>query len=183
MRVIAGEARGRTLTAPEGRTVRPTSDRVREAVFNVLYSLGGVEGSVVVDLFAGSGALGIEALSRGADHAVFVESDREALAAIETNLATLGLDDRAEVVARDVWSWLEQHTGTVDLVFADPPYEFDRWDELLAGLDAVRVVAESDRDVEAPTGWRLDRAKSYGATVVSILSRVEQPGQPVEGAP
>jgi len=182
MRVIAGEVRGRTLVAPEGRTVRPTSDRVREAVFNSLYSLGGVEGATVVDLFAGCGALGIEALSRGADRAVFVETDRDALAAIETNLGTLGLDDRAEVVALDVWRWLEQGRA-VDLAFADPPYEFEHWDELLASVDAARVVAESDCVVE-PTGrWRLDRSKAYGATVVSILSRVEEPGEPVEGAP
>lgn len=181
MRVIAGEARGRTLIAPGGRIVRPTSDRVREAVFNALYSLGGVEGVTVVDLFAGSGALGIEALSRGADHAVFVESDRDALAAIETNLTTLGLDDRAEVVAGDVWRWLER-SRSVDLALVDPPYEFARWDELLDGVDAARLVAESDREVHPTGGWRLDRSKAYGATVVSILSRVEEPGEPVEGA-
>lgn len=182
MRVIAGEARGRTLVAPEGRTVRPTSDRVREAVFNALYSMGGVEGAVVVDLFAGSGALGIEALSRGARHAVFVETDPDALDAIRTNLGTLGFDQRAEVVARDVFAWVAAPTAVVDLAFVDPPYELDRWDELLALLDAELVVAESDRAIDARPGWRLDRAKAYGATVVSILSRAVEPGEPVEGA-
>lgn len=182
MRVIAGEARGRTLVAPEGRTVRPTSDRVREAVFNALYSLGGVDGTTVVDLFAGSGALGIEALSRGASQAVFVETDPDAVDAIRTNLATLGFDDRAEIVVRDVFTWLAAPTAVVDLAFADPPYELDRWDELLDRLEAQRVVVESDRAIEAPPGWRLDRAKAYGATVVSILSRVVEPGEPVEGA-
>src|SRR5258706_7562012 len=95
MRVVSGTAKGRKLVAPAGRSTRPTSDRVREAIFSMLASLDALEGAIVVDLFAGSGALGIEALSRGAAHATFYELDREAVAAIETNLATTGTGERA----------------------------------------------------------------------------------------
>ncbi|MGA1345675.1 MAG: RsmD family RNA methyltransferase, partial [Ilumatobacteraceae bacterium] len=95
MRVVAGELRGRRIVAPAGRDTRPTTDRVREAIFNALGSAGLVEGALVADLFAGSGALGIEALSRGAERCVFVETDRAALAALEQNLDHLGLRSRA----------------------------------------------------------------------------------------
>lgn len=102
MRVVAGAARGRKLTAPPGAVTRPTPDRVREAVFNSLNSLGVLPGCRVLDLYAGTGAMGIEALSRGAASAVFVERDPDALAALRANLAATGLEDRAAVVAADV---------------------------------------------------------------------------------
>ena len=102
MRVVAGAARGRKLTAPPGAVTRPTPDRVREAVFNSLHSLGVLPGCRVLDLYAGTGAMGIEALSRGAASAVFVERDPGALAALRANLAATGLEDRAAVVAADV---------------------------------------------------------------------------------
>lgn len=102
MRVVAGTARGRRLAAPPGAVTRPTPDRVREAVFNSLNSLGVLSGCRVLDLYAGTGAMGIEALSRGAAHAVFVERHPEALAALRANLAATGLADRASVVAADV---------------------------------------------------------------------------------
>lgn len=106
MRVVAGAARGRKLTAPPGAVTRPTPDRVREAVFNSLHSLGVLPGCQVLDLYAGTGAMGIEALSRGAASAVFVERDPEALAALRANLAATGLEDRAAVVAADVDDYL-----------------------------------------------------------------------------
>src|SRR5262245_17447264 len=99
MRVIAGTARGRKLVAPVGSGTRPTGDRVREATFNALTSLGALDGAVVLDLFAGSGALGIEALSRGAASCTFVDVDRAARKAVADNLATCGFADRATVVA------------------------------------------------------------------------------------
>src|SRR3954467_4150678 len=102
VRVIAGEWGGRRLQAPPGDATRPTSDRVREAVFNALGSLGAVEGAAVADLFAGSGAMGIEALSRGAASVTFVDSARPARAAIEANLAATGFAEQARVVAGDV---------------------------------------------------------------------------------
>src|SRR5690349_13652536 len=126
MRVVAGSARGRRLAVPPGRSVRPTSDRVREAVFNALGSMGEIEDATVVDLFAGSGALGIEALSRGARHVTFVDHDRTALDCVRVNLATCGFEDRATVVRADGPAWAAggaQH----DLALVDPPYAFDGW--------------------------------------------------------
>src|SRR5689334_16902428 len=124
MRVVAGSAGGRSLRAPDGKETRPTSDRVREAVFNALGSLDAVEGAVVADLYAGSGALGIEALSRGASEATFVESSAAARSVIETNLAATDFGDRATVVTGDVLSHLRATDDRYDLVLADPPYAF-----------------------------------------------------------
>lgn len=179
MRVVAGSARGRKLSAPPGTDTRPTTDRVREAVFNALGSLGAVEGAVVADLFAGSGALGIEALSRGAASAHFVESDRRAAAVIEENLAALALTDRAVVVRRPVDAALADLAVPLDLVLADPPYAFDGWSDLLAQLlprlaDGAVVVAESDRSLALPTGWEKVRERTYGGTVV-VFARPELP--------
>lgn len=168
MRVVAGSARGRRLVAPEGRDTRPTGDRVRQAIFNALTSLDAVVGATVVDLYAGSGALGIEALSRGATHATFVERSSVALAAIRANLAATGLAARATVVQADALTWLAT-AAPVDLALADPPYAFADWPTLLARLPAALAVAESDREVEAPRGWLSLRVKRYGTTVVTFL--------------
>ncbi|HSP27275.1 MAG TPA: 16S rRNA (guanine(966)-N(2))-methyltransferase RsmD [Ilumatobacteraceae bacterium] len=169
MRVVAGELGGRRLATPPGTATRPTTDRVREAIFNSLGSSGVLEGAVVADLFAGSGAVGIEALSRGAARCVFVERDRGALRALNDNLDALDLDDRAKVVAADVMSVV----GTVDadIVFADPPYEFDAWHDLLGRVTADLVVAESGATVTAPSGWNVTRDKKYGRTRVTFLER------------
>ena len=155
--------------APAGTSTRPTTDRVREAVFNALGSAGLVEGALVADLFAGSGAIGIEALSRGADRCVFVERDRDAVRALEENLETLELAARSKVVAGDAMS--AARTLDADIVFADPPYDFDAWPDLLARLSAPMVVAESGAVIEAPTGWRVIREKKYGRTRVTFLER------------
>ncbi|HUF32773.1 MAG TPA: 16S rRNA (guanine(966)-N(2))-methyltransferase RsmD [Acidimicrobiales bacterium] len=170
MRVVAGTARGRRLEAPPGRSTRPTGDRVREATFNALHSLGVVEGATVVDLFAGSGALGIEALSRGADHATFVDDDGPALAAVRANLAATDLGDRATVVRATAERWVADQAGAVDLALLDPPYDYDdeAWRVLLAGLAAEMAVLESDREVEPGDGWAVVRAKRYGTTVVTL---------------
>jgi len=174
--VVAGTARGRRIAAPPGTDTRPTTDRVREAVFNALGSLGAVQDAVATDLFAGSGALGIEALSRGAAHVHFVESDRRAAEVVAANLAELGLADRATVVRRPVPGALDLLPDRLDLVLADPPYAFDGWVELLEALvprldeDAV-VVAESDRAVPLPAGWSTVRERTYGGTVVTFARR------------
>lgn len=184
MRVVAGLARGRRIAAPPGTDTRPTTDRVREAVFNALWSLGAVEDAVVVDLFAGSGALGIEALSRGAASVHFVEADRRAASVIEQNLASLDLADRAVVLRRRVEAALDQLPDAVDLVLADPPYTFDGWADLLVALaprlaaDAV-VVVESDRSPALPPGWEKVRERTYGGTVVLFA----RPDLPASGAP
>ncbi len=168
MRVVAGEARGRTLVAPPGRATRPTADRVREATFNALHSLEAVEGATVLDLFAGSGALGIEALSRGARHATFVDNDAGALAVVRRNLEATGFVDRATVLRADA----ERHEPPEPpgLVLLDPPYAFgdDQWMAVLDRLAASTVVVESDREVPLPPRWIILRARRYGSTVVTI---------------
>ena len=175
MRVVAGTAGGRRLRTPEGEGTRPTSDRVREALFNALTSLGAVRDAAVADLFAGSGALGIEALSRGAGHCWFVERDRAALAVIDDNLDTLGFRGRATVVAADLPDAVGQLPGDLDLVLADPPYAFDAWADLLRALagklaPAAVVVVESDRSVALPDGWEKQRERSYGGTVITFTA-------------
>jgi 16S rRNA (guanine966-N2)-methyltransferase len=170
MRVVAGEFKGRRLAAPAGGRTRPTTDKVREAVFNALASLDVVVGARVADLYAGSGALGIEALSRGAAHCTFVERDRGAIAAIEENIATLGLRQRSRVVVDDGIATAAQLD--VALAFADPPYGFDEWPRLLRAVRADLVVAEAAGAVDAPPDWEQGRTKRYGRTWVTFLHRV-----------
>jgi 16S rRNA (guanine966-N2)-methyltransferase len=173
VRVISGTARGRKLVAPEGASTRPTPDRVREATFNALGSLGLVDEATVLDLFAGSGAMGIEALSRGAARATFVDSDLEARRAIEANLAVCGLTAAAEVVATPVDRFLAgAQQRRWDLAVLDPPYDFDGWPELLLDLPAETAVLESNRAVEPPFGWEVVRSKRYGRTHVVIATRL-----------
>ena len=171
MRVIAGEFGGRKLVAPEGLTTRPTTDKVRQAVFNSLGSMGVLEGAVVADLFAGSGALGIEALSRGAESCVFVERDRAALQALRSNIATLGIAERCTVHATDVMAWVPAMRN-IDIAFIDPPYEFSAWPALLGLVQAGMVVAEADDPVDAPEGWQQLRSRRYGRTWVTVLERL-----------
>lgn len=170
MRIVAGTARGRRLVTPSGDEVRPTTDRVREAVFNALGSMGAVVGASVLDLFAGSGALGIEALSRGAASATFVDSSSAATRAVTENLRATGLDGAARVLRSDAWSYLAGDDAVVDLALLDPPYRFDRWDELLATVPARLVVIESDRAVEVGPGAEVQRQRRYGGTVVTIAA-------------
>ncbi len=155
--------------SPAGTSTRPTTDRVREAVFNSLTSAGVLDGAVVADLFAGSGAIGIEALSRGAERCVFVERDRSALQALDENLDSLDLRDRSRVVAGDAVSAVA--TIDADIVFADPPYDFDGWPELLERIRGDFVVAESGAEIAAPDGWVIIRSKRYGRTRVTFLER------------
>lgn len=156
--------------APDGLTTRPTTDKVRQAVFNSLDSMGLIEDAVVADLYAGSGAMGIEALSRGAARCTFVERDRSALVALRENLRALRLDDRTTVVTSDVMAWVPAMRG-VDLVLADPPYDFDAWPRLLSLLQVGHAVCEAAREVPAPDGWDTLRCKQYGRTTVTLLAR------------
>jgi 16S rRNA (guanine966-N2)-methyltransferase len=178
MRVVGGTARGRRLVAPAGDRTRPTTDRVREAMFNALWSRGVLDGAAVVDLFAGSGALGIEALSRGAARATFVDHDAAARRAVARNLDACGLADRAEVVGAPVERFLAGvarpagEEPAFDLAFADPPYAFAGWEGLLAARPARLLVAESGGEVEAPPGWEVVRAARYGAAWVGFLGLV-----------
>lgn len=168
MRVVAGDAAGLRLKGPSGQGVRPTTDKVREAVFNALHSLDAVEGAAVVDLFAGTGACGIEALSRGAATATFVERDRKALEVLRENLRTTDLIGRATVQPSDVMTYLRA-THAFDLAFADPPYAFDDWATLLDLIRVPLVVCETGSVLTPPTGWDSIRQKRYGDTTVTFL--------------
>jgi 16S rRNA (guanine966-N2)-methyltransferase len=172
--VVAGAFRGRRLQAPRGTRTRPTADRVREAIFSIL---GTVEGTRVLDLFAGSGALGIEALSRGAAEAVFVDSAPRAVAAVRRNLAAIEVE--ATVQRRDASAFLSEWVGRskpgFDLVFVDPPYSSrgrlgERLDELLPGAitDSARIVTESDKRAPLRLTLPLELERIYGDTLIAI---------------
>jgi 16S rRNA (guanine966-N2)-methyltransferase len=176
VRVVAGRFGGRRLAAPPGRGTRPTSDRVREALFS---SLGPLDGERVLDLYAGSGALGIEALSRGAASALLVERDPRAVAVIRANLDALGLAEPEARVhpgpARSALKNASQRGDTYDLVFLDPPYrsapELGR--ELSAALGPLlaaggRVVTESDRRAPLALDLPLTHERRYGDTLIRI---------------
>ncbi len=146
---------------------------MREATFNALGSLGVVEEAAVLDLFAGSGAMGIEALSRGAARATFVEQDIEARRVIEANLAACGLTGAAELIASPVERFLAgAQQRRWDLALLDPPYDYDGWPELLLDLPAQTAVLESNRAIDPPFGWEVVRAKRYGRTHVVIAERI-----------
>jgi 16S rRNA (guanine966-N2)-methyltransferase len=187
VRVVAGRFGGRRLAAPPGRDTRPTSDRVREALFSMLARPGagggGLEGARVLDLYAGSGALAVEALSRGARSAVLVERDPRAVAVIRANLEALGLaEPEARVVAGTARAALRNASArgdTYDLVFLDPPYrsapELGR--ELSAALapllaDGARVVTESDRRAPLELSLPVTHERRYGDTLIRIHAHV-----------
>ncbi len=177
-RVVGGTLGGRVLRTPSGGGTRPTSDRVREAVFSSLVSRAAVDGARVLDLFAGTGALGLEALSRGAAHATFVESDRRAAGLVRANVAALGVGDRCRVVGSAVAAFLAgAGHPAYDLVLLDPPYPLGEGDlaGVLAALadrwlapDAVVVVERSVRSPEPawPSGLVGDGHRVYGETAV-----------------
>jgi 16S rRNA (guanine966-N2)-methyltransferase len=170
MRIIAGTRKGHTIDAPPGRSTRPTSDRVRENVFNIL---GPVDDAVVLDLYAGSGAMGLEALSRGAAQAVFVERDPDAVRAIERNLDRLRL--RGTVLRQDVLAVLAGENRKYDLVFVDPPYDMypDLEPQLARYLppvladDAV-VVVETDARVESDLPLEQRTSRKYGSVRITV---------------
>ena len=171
--MVAGSAGGLRLLTPGGEATRPTADRVREATFNALESLGAVEGARVLDAFAGSGALGIEALSRGAAHATFADVAPSAREAIEANLRSTNLAAVATVVPGS--AEMVAGGGPWDLVLLDPPYSFDRWPALLDVVVAhlapeAIVVIESDREIDQVVGLQVRRVRRYGGTVVSLVS-------------
>ena len=177
MRIIAGTHRGRRIAAPKGMATRPTGDRVREAVFNLI---GPVDGATVLDLFAGSGAMGLEALSRGARHCVFVDSDRGVAQVIRANLDSLELTG-ASILARDAIDVLRQESAAgrlYDLVLVDPPYadwaglEPRLVDVLPQVLEADgRVVVETAARTEPHLGLDLVTSRRYGSARISVFSR------------
>ncbi|MCQ0989556.1 16S rRNA (guanine(966)-N(2))-methyltransferase RsmD [Jiella marina] len=181
MRIVAGELRGRRLAEPKSDRIRPTTDRNRETLFNILAHRPefDLDGARVLDLFSGTGALGFEALSRGARFCLFVEEDVEARGLIRSNMEAFGLNGRSKIFRRDAMR-LGQ-VGTMepfDLLFADPPYGKGLGEKALAsaleggwlkpGARAVVEEAES-ADFEVPAGWQLDETRQMGATVLRFL--------------
>ena len=170
---MSGTAKGRRLASPATGATRPTPNRVREAVFNSLYSLDAIDGARVLDLYAGTGALGIEALSRGASHAVFVEHDQAVATVLRSNLEITRMAERATVMAADVHAALDELTRrgrSFDLALIDPPYAFDAWPELLARVPAQLVVVESDRPVDLGPGLAIHHRRRHGGTVVTFAT-------------
>ncbi|MDQ1336194.1 MAG: rRNA (guanine966-N2)-methyltransferase [Thermodesulfobacteriota bacterium] len=180
MRITGGRSRGRILLGPKDRLIRPTADRVREAVFNILGQ--NLSGYHVLDLFSGTGSLGLEALSRGAAHVVFIDNLDESIALIKKNIERLGYAPSSTVLVRDLGNRIPwEHPflrGPFDLVFLDPPYADDIASTLVEGIPAeqrlstgARVVIETDKKTDLPLSLsRLSRvhARVYGDTKISI---------------
>ncbi len=170
MRIIAGSRKGHRIEAPKGLATRPTGDRVREAAFNLI---GPVEGASVLDLYAGSGAMGLEALSRGAGSAVFVETDRAACRTIERNLEKLRLTGAA-VLCRDALQALATERRQYDLVLLDPPYEMTDFSALARYLPAViapsgLLVVESSARVEPDLPLAKRTSRHYGSARLTLF--------------
>jgi len=173
VRIIAGSRKGHKIDAPPGRGTRPTSDRVRENVFNLLQPW--VEGATVLDLFAGSGAMGMEALSRGAERAVFVEADPQACRVIDRNLEKLRLTG-ARVYQSDVARFLATERGSYDLIFCDPPYdEYAALEPTLArylprlGVEGGLVVLETAAKTEPQLPLTERTSRRYGAARITLF--------------
>lgn len=183
LKITGGELRGRRFQAPKGRGTRPTSEKVREAIFNTLNGLVELPGADVLDLFAGSGALGIEALSRGAAHVIFVESHARTAAGVRKNLRQLGVtEERWQVAANRVEGWLHSADlpATPLVVLADPPYATGDAGQILAALAAssgladksiIALEAASRLPLDVPPGLELLRVKRYGDTQVLYLMK------------
>ncbi|MBA3666434.1 MAG: 16S rRNA (guanine(966)-N(2))-methyltransferase RsmD [Sphingomonas sp.] len=179
MRVIAGAWRGRSLVAPQGQQTRPTADRTRETLFSMLVSrLGSFEGLRVADLYAGCGALGIEALSRGAAQAVLIENDRAALDAINANLASLGAGERATVRAAS--AAVLPREDPFDLILADPPYAEGSGDAVVRAIDAAQWAAPgawmaietaSNQQIAPTSVWSIDAERTVGRARLTLLYR------------
>ncbi len=176
VRVISGSARGRKLLAPEGYDTRPTTDRVKESIFNIISP--NLPADSVLDLFAGSGGLGIEALSRGSKHCVFAEKDKAALSVVRKNIELARVSDKAEVIPGDAFSYLDRTTLKFDIIFLDPPYNtglLTKAIELIYKKNLLTengiIVAESEHLGEAPTCDQFDikRSAKYGKTMVFVL--------------
>ncbi|HEY2218738.1 MAG TPA: 16S rRNA (guanine(966)-N(2))-methyltransferase RsmD [Gaiellaceae bacterium] len=172
MRIIAGEKKGHRIAAPRGLTTRPTSDFVRETAFNLI---GPVDGATVLDVFAGSGALGLEALSRGAERATFVDSDRDACRTINANLDKLKL--KATVLCQDALRALAAERGAYDLVLADPPYDYAALPRLAPqlrrvlapdGLLVYQTDARTEPDID---GLRIRTSRKYGSARLTLLEK------------
>ncbi len=182
MRIVGGALRGRALQAPSGRDIRPTSDRLRESLFNILQHRHdfGFEAAFIVDVFAGTGALGLEALSRGAAFALFVDSGAEARALLRQNIEALGQGGKSRIFRRDATQLGETPPGqTFDLALLDPPYGAGLADLALAGLVSggwlkpgalVVVEEEASASIDAPSSLGLQETRLFGATALHFFT-------------
>ena len=182
MRVITGTARGRRLVTPPGEEVRPTTDAVKESVFSIIQF--SVEGRSFLDAFAGSGQMGIEALSRGADSAVFLDSGRESLAAVKKNLQLTGLSDKAQVVSTDTISYLSKTERRFDIAFLDPPYKTGLLIQALSAVTRVMkpggiIICEHPLEETLPEtagDFVLKKSYKYGKIRITVFSHKEVEG-------
>ncbi len=179
MRVISGQARGLKLASPDGLDTRPTTDRVKESMFNIIAPY--LPAGDILDLFSGSGALGIEALSRNSGHGVFVESNPAALRVLKQNLERARQAQKAEVVASDAFTYLSRVNVKFDIIFLDPPYSkglLSRAVDVIAERGILKengiIVAESEAGGEVPPSGHFDILKSakYGKAMVFVLGRL-----------
>ena len=177
MRVITGIARGRRINAPEGLDVRPTTDKVKEAIFSAIQFE--IEGTYVLDLFAGSGQMGIEAISRGASKAVFVDSSQRAVRCINNNIRSVGFEKQSEVVSRDSYDYIKLTRNIFDIVILDPPYRHNHIDNILpfvakkvrnGGLVICEYESEAD-EPSVPEDFIIRKTYRYGKINVSILCK------------
>ncbi len=182
MRVITGSSRGRRLITPSGDDVRPTTDNVKESVFSIIQF--SVEGRVFLDAFAGSGQMGIEALSRGAEKAVFIDNSRRSLDAVRKNLETTGLAEKAEVRNGDTLSYLSGTSQRFDIAFLDPPYKTGLLQSALMRLPKVMkgsgiIICEHPFDEQLPeqTGdFVIKKNYKYGKIMITVYSQREVDG-------
>lgn len=182
MRIITGEFRGRKIDAPFGNDVRPTSDKVKESIFNIL--MHDVPDSVCCDLFAGCGNLGLEAISRGATKCYFCDNSRDSIKYIKGNIEKCGAEDRSKVIIGDYMKCLQRIREKVDIFFVDPPYGSGLYEKCLAEIDSLDlladtgiIIAEHDKYLELPDeiqGLVKFREKRYGGTVISLYGHREE---------
>lgn len=186
MRIIAGRFRGRLLKTVRDLSVRPTTDRAKQTIFDILTNRLDFDGVEVLDLFAGSGSLGLEAISRGARHAVFVDRSPQSLEGLESNIAVLGCQEQCSVYSAEVFWFLKNTRHSFDVVFVDPPYKLERITELPGALyaspvlkDGTYVVMEHSKGspVEPAESMYEITRKPFGQTTVLVLRA--KPRQPV----
>lgn len=187
MRVISGNLKGMHLQAVPGTTTRPTTDKVKESIFNMIGPY--FDGGVVIDLFAGSGSLGIESLSRGMDHAIFIDKDRRAIQTIHTNLKKCRLEEQSEVFTNDAMRAVKaliKRQQKIDLLFLDPPYKLTKMYDLPIGLieaqlfnENGQIVMESDQSVQLVDilgPFQKVKEQLYGQTKIAIYQQIDIEG-------
>ncbi len=189
MRVVAGERKGMPLKAIDGNTTRPTTDKVKESIFNMIGPF--FEGGLALDLFAGSGGLGIEALSRGAERAIFIEKDNKAYATLQENIKKCRYEDYAEVYRNDamraVKALIKRDEIVIDYLFVDPPYHKKEYYDLVEALveagkvaEKAIIMCEHSREIKLPDSYgafQLVRQETYGGTIISIYRHRTEEGE------